>query len=507
MSSSASTDSAPLLIRADGGRHIGGGHVVRSLTLAAHLADRGMTVRFAIRNDEGTFVDRIESAGCDVIRLPEEPLPGPLLEAAWPVEMQQRDLDLLFAASPGRYGAVIVDHYGLDAYWEQGIRTSSDRVLAIDDLANRSHDVDLLVDQNWYGATTPDRYDSLVPLGCQQLLGPRYALLQPDYAKARLVAPPPHHPPQQILVSFGGSDPTGETAKVVTALADPLFAGINVDVVLGNPSAIDDRLRAIIAQRANTTLHIGLPTLAELLGAADLAIGASGSGTWERMCLDVPAIVTTTSEAHSGVTGALAAAGMTRWAGIGGQVSVAEYRAMLAGYVMDDPQPAAAIVDGYGAARVAEAFVPSRDARLTVRPAAWRDAPQFTGVDVGGPPDEPRQLDGPDTWLSEAARFRDDFDRSDRVDLVVSLGAIPIGRVRAQLNADVIRVSFSIDDLAAGRGLGTALAALLAPAAWTRRGQNLSYVGVAAGSPPPTADRFDLYGVLEFPTGTIATEK
>lgn len=507
MSSSAPTDSAPLLIRADGGRDIGGGHVVRSLTLAAYLADRGVPVRFAIRDDEGTFVDRIESAGCDVIRLPEEPLPGPLLAAAWPVEMQQHDLDLLFAASPGRYGAVIVDHYGLDTNWEQGIRARSDRVLAIDDLANRSHDVDLLVDQNWYGDTTADRYKHLVPPGCQQLLGPRYALLQPEYAKARLGATPPHHPPQRILVSFGGSDPTGETLKVVTALSDPRFSEINVDVVAGNPNVIDDHLRAVIARRANTTLHIGLPTLAELLGAADLAIGASGSGTWERMCLDVPAIVTTTSEAHSGVTDALAAAGMTMWAGIGGQVSIEEYRALLAGYVADTPEPAPAVVDGYGAARVAEAFLPNRDAELTVRPAAWRDAPQFTGVDVGGPPDEPRQLDGPDTWVSEAARFRNDFDRSDRVDLVVSLGAMPIGRVRAQLNPDVVRVSFAIDDLAAGRGLGTALAALLAPSAWTRDGHHLSYVGVTADSRHLTADRFDLHGVLEFPTGTIATKK
>ena len=63
---------------------------------------------------------------------------------------------------------IIIDHYGIDSNWEYMLRTRlSDsllsKILVIDDLANRAHDCDCLVDQNYFGEVTDSRYMKLVP--------------------------------------------------------------------------------------------------------------------------------------------------------------------------------------------------------------------------------------------------------------------------------------------------------------------------------------------------------
>ncbi|MEA3510179.1 MAG: UDP-2,4-diacetamido-2,4,6-trideoxy-beta-L-altropyranose hydrolase [Actinomycetota bacterium] len=510
-SSGAGEHSARLLVRADGGRSIGSGHIVRSLTLAGLLKQRGMHAVFAIRDDRGTLIDRIRSEGHDVLLLTGEAPSGSFLSGSWPTEAQQSDVEKVISRSSSWYGAVIVDHYGLDAHWERGIRTLSDRVLAMDDLANRSHDVDVLVDHNWYGPDTSTRYDDLVPPSCVQLLGPRYAPLQAAYAEARARMSSPEVPPRRILVSFGGSDPTGETLKVVDALSAPEFRDLAVDVVLGTGGLLTDRLRDAIDGCPGTTLHVALPTLADMLQNADLSIGASGAATWERACLGVPGLVTTTSEAHSGVTRALAEAGMTTWAGIGGEVTTTRYRELLHRIVAGEVGHPLPLVDGHGAARVAEALRPSDASDLTIRTATELDAPLFLGVDSGGPPDEPRQLDGPDAWLREEARFGADMRRSDRVLLVAMLGPVQIGRARARLMERTIEVSFILDDLVAGRELGLRVASYLRRARWSIRGEQLSYLGLPVG----TLDEDPrggingvgpLFGSTTVPAGSIVTE-
>ncbi len=500
-----------LLVRADAGRSIGSGHVIRSLTLAGILKQRGVESVFAIRDGQEVLIERIRDECHDVIPLTGEAPAGSVLSGPWPIEAQQDDLDQVIDRSSAPYDAVIVDHYGLDAHWERGIRTLCDRVLAIDDLANRSHDADVLVDHNWYGPDTARRYDDLVPSGCVQLLGPRYAPLQDAYAEARELMSPPEVPPHRILVSFGGSDPTGETEKVIDALSVPEFRELSVDVVLGSSGLLTDHLRDAIDGRPQTALHIALPTLAGMLQKADLSIGASGAATWERACLGVPGLVTTTSEAHSGVTRALAEAGMTTWAGLGGEVTTTRYRDLLhriAAGEVDYPPP---LVDGHGAARVAEALWPIDASELTIRTATELDAPLFVGVDPGGPPDEPRQLDGPDAWLAEEDRFRTDMARSDRVLLVVLLGSVPIGRVRADVVGGSIEASFTLDDFVAGRDLVPRLRSYLRRSNWLVRAEQVSYLGLSNSAidwnlqrDPDEPDA--LFGSTTVPASSIVSE-
>ncbi len=128
-----------LLVRADAGRSIGSGHVIRSLTLAGILKQRGVESVFAIRDGQEVLIERIRDECHDVIPLTGEAPAGSVLSGPWPIEAQQDDLDQVIDRSSAPYDAVIVDHYGLDAHWERGIRTLCDRVLAIDDLAHSAN--------------------------------------------------------------------------------------------------------------------------------------------------------------------------------------------------------------------------------------------------------------------------------------------------------------------------------------------------------------------------------
>lgn len=408
-----------VLVRADSGPRIGLGHVVRQLALARELAARGADVVFVSRQPE----PRVVAAGFRCLALD---LPALEPSRPWAAEHQLADARATIERAGGHVDTVVVDHYGLDRTWESEVREIADRVVAVDDLADRHREVDVVVDQNWYGAGSDRRYDDVVPAGTLTLLGPRHALLHHDYAAARRTAPPRSWPPRRALVSFGGTDPGGETRAVVEALglgAAEVGLELEVDVVVGTPAAVTDELVAAVEGLPGARLQVALPSLVEPLAVADLAFGASGTATWERMCLDVPAVVTTTAPHQSGVTRALAEAGFTTWAGLTGQVGAAGYRALLAGLLADGPRLAPPLVDGHGAARVAAAVLPGPGVRV-LRPATDRDAP----VEVA-------HGDDPAAWTAAAARFAADL-ADPAVDLFVAeVDGVPAEVLRRQREA------------------------------------------------------------------------
>lgn len=468
------SDTVPrVVVRADAGPHIGSGHLIRSLTVAAHLRDRGMSVAVAIRQPAPALRNRILAAGHRVLALDLDVPPSDLLSRPWPSAVQERDATALLQALHDDVHAVIVDHYGLDATWESRLRARASRVIVIDDLADRDRDADVLVDQNWYGPETATRYAGRLPAGCRQLLGPRYALLQPAYAEVRRSRPAVTHPPRRVIVSYGGADVTGETSRALEALCDQEFADVDVDVVIGSPNGVTDALKAQVAARRRTQLHVALPTVAHLLGTADLALGASGTATWERICLGVPAIVTTTRRSQSGVTAALARAGLTTWAGVGADLGVADHRKLLHEAMRRRPPVPPPLVDGQGAERVAEAIAPTADPRLEVLPATQLDMPSHLGDDPAGGARSRHMLLGPVVWDEEATAFAEDLEDPDVVRGVVRLDDLIIGRLRARREAENVRVTATLDDAVADRGWERHVRRRVVSAHWTVRSQGL----------------------------------
>lgn len=295
-----------VFVRCDASAAIGSGHVMRCLTIAGALALRKAEVQFICREYPGDLCDFIEGKGFPVHRLSGN---GSL---ECPDQFWERDAEETgeVVRSEGGGEWLIVDHYGLDERWETRLRKSCARILVIDDLADRAHDCDLLLDQNLYEDMV-SRYKGLVPKGCRTFLGPRYALLRPEFNEARKTLRERDGTVRCILVSFGGSDPTNETAKALDAARTIDRNEIFWEIVAGASNPHTETLRKICSALPNCTLHTQVSTMASMMAHADLAWGGGGVTTWERCFLGLPSITVVVAENQDLTTAAVAATGAT----------------------------------------------------------------------------------------------------------------------------------------------------------------------------------------------------
>lgn len=273
-----------ILIRTDASVAIGSGHLMRCLTLADQLRSEGAEVAFICRDLPGSMFDLLHACGYRFAKLP-------VSEAGKVVQKFDAEETIKAASQLFPHGAdwLVVDHYELDAEWENMLRSNANRLMVIDDLANRSHDCDLLLDQNYY-RDLGRRYQGLVPEQCVTLLGPSYVLLRPEFANARQRLRTRDGSVRRVLIFFGGSDPTNQTQKAVEALRMLERHDIEVDVVVGSANPNRNSIQTLCARIPNVVFHCQVPNMAELILNADLGIGAGGATMWERCCLGLPAI-------------------------------------------------------------------------------------------------------------------------------------------------------------------------------------------------------------------------
>lgn len=261
---------------------------MRCFTLAEGLREQGAKVCFVSRSLPNHLVDLITKRNMEFVALPERDLQPPqndLAHSSWlGINQTQDALDTLHALGDQRFDWLVVDHYALDAHWETALRSTATQILAIDDLANRPHDCDVLLDQNYYH-DMQSRYKGRLPESCRLLLGPNHALLRREFLDLRNQPRPRTGEVHRILVFFGGIDASNFTGAAIEALSH--LEDIVVDVVIGtlhpNRRKIEEACAVL-----GYTCHVQTPRMAELMAAADLAICAGGSATWERCCLGLP---------------------------------------------------------------------------------------------------------------------------------------------------------------------------------------------------------------------------
>lgn len=278
-----------IVIRTDASIEIGTGHVMRCLTLAKQLRSEGAIVTFLCRKFPGNTMNFIEREGFDVVSLP---FIGKINSIEWIRNNWEQDAEDTKSILEDLYQEVdvlIVDHYGLDARWEKNIKSYVNKIMVIDDLANRPHNCDLLVDQNYY-MNIHSRYKSLVPNDCVQLLGPDYILLRDEFLNVDTNQIKRTGEINNILIFFGGSDPTGETLKALKAVRNLDISKINVVVGAANPRK--GQVEQLCTELSNAIFYCQVNNMASLMLEADLAIGAGGVTTWERCYLKLPSLVT-----------------------------------------------------------------------------------------------------------------------------------------------------------------------------------------------------------------------
>lgn len=357
------------VFRVDASTEIGTGHVMRCLTLANALREVGAVCRFVTRAHSGHIGARIAAEGFDVAILPAPEIPapaGPPTHAHWAgVEWAQdaSQTRALLEQDPPDW--LVVDHYAFDIRWQKAVRPEGTKLMAIDDLADRPHDCDLLLDQN-LGREAID-YDGLVPDHCRRLIGPQYSLLRPEFAQVRTESLARRARPglRRIMVSMGGADAENVTGQVLDAMTKTdLPRSTAITIVLGSNAPFLPAVREQAAKMPfDTELRTDVSDMSRLMVAADLAIGGAGITSWERCCMGLPTLTLIQAENQRSGGYALAEAGV---AVLLGEARDEKWSSRMAGFfrtgdvlslLQDMSKRARAITDGLGCSRVVDAIL------------------------------------------------------------------------------------------------------------------------------------------------------
>jgi len=337
-------------------------------------------------------------------------------------------------------------------------------MLSIDDLANRSHDCDALLDQNYF-RNFEDRYKGITPLNCHRLLGPNYALLGPEYPKARRGCAT-RTSIKRILIFFGGSDASNLSCLTLQALSESRFHDVPVDVVCPPANPYRAELAQRAASRKNTVIYGALPHLADLMVGADLAIGAGGTATWERLCAGLPSLVVSVARNQEAICSELADKGLIKYLGRAEDVSVSKISAALefmANNLIELEEcrlQGQCLVDGHGAKRVADVLYPISEHHLRLRGATGDDLLIY--YRWANDSDVRRQSlrSEPISMAEHVEWFHGRLTAQGAKLFVLEGFGLPIGQIRFQLVNDDAWISYSLDTQFRGRGWGAELVRL-----------------------------------------------
>lgn len=328
---------------------------MRCLALAEVLAEEGWTVTFAGTQETAQTVSALRRSGHDFVSLSDGNDPAVMWKAI------SSSCDLL-----------VIDHYGLDAVYETACRSFARRILVIDDLANRNHDCDLLLDPTL--GRDIKAYRDRLPASARIVTGPLYALLHSSFAAARSEERNPRNAVRRILLSMGATDASGRTIPMFKALS---CLHVGVDVVVGSSARDIAEIRSTVEQFGGR-IHVDTPDMAQLMADADIAVLAAGTTTWEAACLGLGIVLIITADNQIEVAHSMENAGGAILAesvddavrAVSRLIADRDARSALS-------RAASCVCDGLGARRIAILIDPERDAEgraVTLRPATLDDA-------------------------------------------------------------------------------------------------------------------------------------
>ena len=366
-----------VVFRTDASPRIGSGHLRRCLTLATELRKRGAEVTFVVREHAPGWYLPLDLAG-----FPRQVLPAPRqtdrgsdgdYERWLGVSQDQDSTETCDVMGPGA-ALLVVDHYGLDDRWERQMHSQASTIMAIDDLASRRHEVDVLLDQNMAIDPTA-RYRGLVGPDTRLLVGPSVALLDPSFRQIRSVMPAQRldDGAGSVLVYLGASDMFELTVPVARGLLRSIDPSRRVEVVVRSGSSAAQELRALETHTPQLRVWEDVPSLAGLFATCDMAVGAGGATALERLCLGVPTVLVSVAENQLSACNAMADLGLARYLGEAAKLAP-EQVVDEAVRLLGDPESRSSmahqgrrLVDGLGALRVAEVIGPGVQQDTLVR--------------------------------------------------------------------------------------------------------------------------------------------
>ena len=288
-------DKKIIFIRVDSSTKIGYGHLIRCLALADTLK-KSFKINFICTNLNGNLISQICKKKFEVFRFNTK-------SQRINVKKDAEKTISIIKKHRNKKSLLILDSYILSQEWENRVRPYVKRLIVIDDLMDRKHSCDLIIDQNLHTQMN-SLYTKSVPKNCIKLLGPDYAILRNQFIAQRKYAKIRSLPIKNILVSFGGTDNENHTLHALTSLKK-LNSDVNVNVVTGTANIGKKIIKNFCKKNFNYNYFEQVENMAKLMQVADLCIGSSGTTTWERCCVGLPAIAIVTSNDQKDIASAV----------------------------------------------------------------------------------------------------------------------------------------------------------------------------------------------------------
>ena len=359
--------------RVDSSSIIGSGHVVRCITLAKSLRKKGVYSFFICKGHKKNFTDLIKDEKFELHILDNKHSKknskkkyDNWLGSSWQDDAKQT-IDII---KKKKIDWLIIDHYAIDELWQKKIRPYVKKIMVIDDLADRNHDCDLLLDYNLI-ENYNSRYKKLLQKNCNKLIGPNYALLQNQYRKLHLSTPIRTDGIKRIFIFFGGVDKNNLTYPTLIKCLNNFKNKFIFDVVVNSENINFKKIKLMSQQNKNIILHCNLPNLSQLISKADLAIGASGVNAWERCCLGLPSIIITVADNQIPIAKLLHKKKLAIWLGHYNKINFKKINKCIKYFSLkklkDYSERCKSIIDGEGTEKVASILTLNSKTKLNVR--------------------------------------------------------------------------------------------------------------------------------------------
>ena len=277
------TDSV-IYIRTDGNREISTGHLVRCLSLAHSLQRRKKRVCFLVSDAEskGLLEEFLSSTEADTGNLDIITISN-----TGYLNLQQDYPFLLPLLHQSFNPTLILDSYYVTPEYLEKVGEAA-KLVYIDDLKKFDYDVDIVLNYDLISPSEQREYRCFYSRAKHHLLGPAYTPLRPQFSEGK---PSFRNRVENILITSGGSDPTGFCLRLARTLGN-FSETINLHVVVGKlfSEAEKAALKELSQTSAALFLHEGLTDLAPLMKQCDLAVSAAGTTLYELCALGIPAI-------------------------------------------------------------------------------------------------------------------------------------------------------------------------------------------------------------------------
>lgn len=366
-----------IVFRVDSSVGIGSGHFVRCLSLAEEFSKYNVDILFITSINSGSCVDQVAKNGFKVELLPHN-LCSDDCEIIYTDAYEcSRVINLVGGAD-----LLIVDSYYIDKKWERILKLAVKNLLVIDDLENREHECQFILDQNLIDYDDQN-YLGLLPKYCKKYFGPRYALIRAQFHEIYHNVSKEISNILQILIMFGGSDPTNETQKVLEAINQPTNSKINITVIFGRDCPHKELILNSELNTTNVTFLVGVDNMASEMSKADIMIGAGGGSVWERCSLGLPSISIATANNQISQLEKLAEKGALLYLGESKNVQVDDIKFAVEKLIADNQlregmrRIAREIVDAKGASRVVSHLIQCLNQDILLREVVAEDCEQL----------------------------------------------------------------------------------------------------------------------------------